>query len=747
MADQPPEPVVELTGDDEELEPLVPDDTACGEAELDLAFDEFGELIESRDVVVRPEIGPIQPQLPELTLLRPCSLKTLNGSWLLQLTPQLPFASPFQEIRGPMRIEAGGGVLRISGDVYLRKLVAAVGSIEPASPVHHTLLIRRNWYPAFPQSQYRWYFRSRGVTYSQGVLSFPFERRLWDVPTQQFTGVDNGSMRLTCRASLVRPSWAPQPTIQMKGTATIGGRKFDVTATKTSPFHRGCRVEVDAMTGRQWPATAPACGGQSNVSFTGVYRAAGMDFVATVNELNVPSDPVLTTAEMHALLATHQTAVTAGDPSWRLWLLVGSADQQGNFGIMFDQVAPHRQGAVGFADPTLPVNPKIEAAAQGQALNDVPLAFLRTLIHEAGHAFNLFHPKHDIHAVPVGTTIMNQTGDVISFATAANPYPCTATMAFDDHNRTSLIHSPDPQVKPGWKEFGWGHSSTFAGVGEPTDAAGLQAAEVDEPGLEVELVLPEQVQRGEFVVATVTVTNSGDEPRQVSAALNLAEGDLWLSVVTPAGERLDVRDVVLACGPSRIVELAPGDYIAGQIELLYTSTGVTFDQPGKYSLHAEYDTGDPAGEMIRSNTVEVVVRPATSEDEMLVERLSTSDDVGLAFALGDYGAAPEAFEKLDTLMREFGTSATGAASAMVIANSAARPHRDLRTDEESRSPDDQLVQEALEIAVSAGPPEEVARLAAAVVSPLEPEAPLLELVAEQVSGSEEAQRILEDHRK
>src|SRR5215210_3961264 len=151
MADRPPEPVVELPGDDEEFEPLVPDDTACGEAEVDLAFDEFGELMDSRQADGRPEIGPIRPPLPEIPLVRPCSLTTLNGSWLLQLTPQHPFAGPFQEIRGPMRIEAGGGVLRISGDVYVRRIVGGVGTIEPASSVHHKLLIRRNWYPAFPQ--------------------------------------------------------------------------------------------------------------------------------------------------------------------------------------------------------------------------------------------------------------------------------------------------------------------------------------------------------------------------------------------------------------------------------------------------------------------------------------------------------------------------------------------------------------------------------------------------------------------
>jgi len=48
---------------------------------------------------------------------------------------------------------------------------------------------------------------------------------------------------------------------------------------------------------------------------------------------------------------------------------------------------------------------------------------------------------------------MNQTGDVMGFATSTNPYPGNATFAFSQHDRTSLIHSPDPQVRPGWKGY------------------------------------------------------------------------------------------------------------------------------------------------------------------------------------------------------------------------------------------------------------------------------------------------------
>jgi hypothetical protein len=741
MADQPPAVVVELAADEEEQEPLVPDDPGCGADELDLEFDEFGDRVEAPTA---PEGAPLA--------FRPCSLRSLNGSWYVELTPDPPLIFPRTHVRGVMRIEASAARLRISGDIYARRLIGGVLGGPPVNPIGRGALIKRNWYPSFPHGQYRWYFRSQGVSYSGGVLSFRFERRLWDQATQEFAGADTGRMRLTCRATLVKPPWAPQRTLRMTGRATIGGTQFIVTATKTSPLYRGCRVEVDVMANRQWPATALGCGGSPTFTFTNVYRAAGMDFVGTVNEINVPDDPVLTTAELHTLLATHQTAAAPGDESWRLWLLVGSRDQLGNFGVMFDQIAPHRQGAVGFADPTLPNNPVIEASARGQALDDVPLAFLRTLIHEAGHAFNLFHPKHDIHAPPVGTEIMNQTGDVIGFSTAANPYPCTATMGFDDHSGTSLIHSPDPQVKPGWKEFGWGHSATFAGVGEPTDEAGLQAAELDADGLRLELDLPEQVQRGEFVIATVSLVNTSDEPRTVNAALNLAEGDLWISLLNPAGERVDIRDVVLACGPPRMVELGPGERRTSQIELLYTSGGVTFDQPGSYTLHAEFDAGEVPGQILRSEAAQVVVRPASSEPELELERLTTDHDVGLAFALGDYGAAPDAREKLETVMDRFSDSDTGAASALVIANSEAREHRDVRAGEVGRQADDGAARRALDVALEDRDAETVARLAAAVVSPVEPEAPVLAMVRERITaedayGEEDASRatkILDD---
>ena len=135
----------------------------------------------------------------------------------------------------------------------------------------------------------------------------------------------------------------------------------------------------------------------------------------------------------------------------------------------------------------------------------MPEAFLRTLVHEAGHAFNLFHPKHDVHAVPVGTTIMNQTGDVMGFADDGEPYPGNITFAFDDHNR----HLAHPFAGPAG---GPGLETVRLGPWQPVERhrrAGRRGRVPSRRGRgrgrsTLELALPRIVFRGQFVAAQFT---------------------------------------------------------------------------------------------------------------------------------------------------------------------------------------------------------------------------------------------------
>ena len=126
----------------------------------------------------------------------------------------------------------------------------------------------------------------------------------------------------------------------------------------------------------------------------------------------------------------------------------------------------------------------------------------------------------------IGTEIMNQTGDVIGFATTTNQYPNNASF-FSSPDRDSLIHSSTRRSPPGGRTSAGATADLSAGVPTPVDASGLVAAD-DAEGLDLALTMPGQVFVG-YVTATVRLTNTGDAPRDVTTRLNLAEGDLGCS--------------------------------------------------------------------------------------------------------------------------------------------------------------------------------------------------------------------------
>lgn len=667
----------------------------------------------------------------------PLPVRELNGSWYLQLTPRGPHT--LIEIRGPMRIEVSLPKLRISGDVYVRKPVGP-GPVEVLAPItHQPLLFGTNWYPQLPPAEYSWYFRSLGVSYNAGVLVFKFQRRLWNRTTQEFisqqaNGIDEGSMELEAHAGeLFTHPMLPAPTIRIHGTAQVGGETYDAVATRSSAFHRGCAVEVDVMKNRSFPLSASTVTGAA-VDFAKVYATAGMECAVSLDQTNLPEDADLTTIELQTAFATNRRP-PAG-PVWRLWLLVGSA-QGSLFGLMFDDFEPFREGTAGFFDPKFSASPLVHPSAHNKKLGEVPAAFLRTLVHEAGHAFNLFHPKHDVHQVSIGTSIMNQTGDVMGFATPQHQYPGNIAFSFDDHNRTSLIHSPDPQVAPGWKRFGWGHGSLSNGISEPVDAAGFLRHDSTPSNVTLELRLPEIVFRGAFVMAQFTVTNRGTSARSVTSGINLSQGDLRILLKPPAEELSDVRDVIVACGDRSLLTLQPGESVTSSAQVFYTNVGFTFRQTGRYYVSAELDLGDGTGAVARSTVTPVLVRAPQTKQEEEIARLALKANVGRAFAFGDCGTDEDARAALERLATAHGASETGAAAALTLANAEGRDLRDIYSGRTLRSANMAGARSRVRAAAAAAPGEATAlvRMAAAIAAPTEADAPILDLAADYLKSS------------
>ncbi|UPM45141.1 hypothetical protein [Halocatena salina] len=76
--------------------------------------------------------------------------------------------------------------------------------------------------------------------------------------------------------------------------------------------------------------------------------------------------------------------------------------------------------------------------------------------------------------------------------------------------------------------------------------------------------VPSSVTRGEFVVPTVRVHNTGSNPMTVSSRLNLFEGDLTVWRTSPDGKRTPLRGVFLVDSLLRQVEL-PRDIVSNPV--------------------------------------------------------------------------------------------------------------------------------------------------------------------------------------
>ena len=735
---------VKIHSDQEESRPLVPDYGNCRKDE-EYVYDENGSLTRTLPISPDGSQSPIDsrpceserrnPKIKPPLGFRPrsCSLATLDGSWYLQLTPDVETASRPAKIHGAMRIEARNReYLRISADIYTEEYKSKGG--RPQKPIpENPLTIRRNWYPQFPKKKYSWYVRSQGIRFVPGSLSFKAERHIWDHRADDFSGTETGSVTLHCRQfSFKRPS-LPQPTVRMKGTATFSGTKYNVVATKTSPYYRGCLIETDVMKNRQWTGTAQATGG-GNLDFSGVYRDAGLEFRSVIDEIDIPEDADLTLTELHQMLASHRSISSLGPHSWRLWLVIGSQlGNSGTLGIMFDDINPFREGTAAFYDPRFSNSNIIDPLAQGQRIGDVPLAILRTALHEVGHAFNLFHPKHDVHSVSIGTSIMNQTGDVMGFASQSNPYPNNATFAFNEHNRTSLIHSPDPQIRPGWKQFGYSHGGSGNAPGEPSDLT----FDRDTPtsnDVNLEVSLPRETYPGELVIADVYVENTGDETHNVTASLNLKEDYLSFFITSPNGDKTELRDVVLICCDRRTVDLDSGDRLTGHIQLLYTNREHVFDRPGRYTVEAELDLGD---RVARSEPTDVLVRSPISEDELELSTQGLDRDVGRSIALGILPLdTPTAEENLTRLAEDFTETDIGTAAALVMSKVNSKDVYDYRAETTARAADDDNSEMYLDLALEGYDATSVMRIATAVIPSGEEDASILDNLLDRFDENE-----------
>jgi hypothetical protein len=104
------------------------------------------------------------------------------------------------------------------------------------------------------------------------------------------------------------------------------------------------------------------------------------------------------------------------------------------------------------------------------------------------------------------------------------------------------------------------------------------------------------------------------------------------------------------------------------------------------------------------------------------------DGVARSLALGDFGFNAETRRKLEVLAEKYGNTTSGAAAALVLANSLSRPLKNLRTGKIARKAEPERGRRAMSIAAKGRTAAHLAELAVAVVSPADSKAPILQQV-------------------
>lgn len=408
-------------------------------------------------------------------------------------------------------------------------------------------------------------------------------------------------------------------------------------------------------------------------------QVSGAPDVIPISEAGAGAAPTWSDSELHNAMVNH-FSLFADVPQWRVWLLVATSHDGGARGIMFDYTDAHqRQGCAVFYDAIKGT----DAASQR--------AQLRTYVHELGHAFNLLHSWQKNLADPPQPLGPNGgLGDLswMNYTWRYQPPPpapggdaaywASFPFGFTDNELVHLRHGFYRDVIMGDNPFGKGAADI--------DPDLFDQPIVDNSGLALELRSKGTFEYGEPVVVELKLSTTDLRGRETHGYLHPNDDFVTVAIRQPSGRVVRYRPLMLRCADeTRTVQLdggRPAVYESAYIG--YGRDGFYFEQPGRYTLRAEYVAAD--GSRIVSPIAELRVRrPATREDAEIGELLLGDEQGQLLALLGsDANALRSGNEALDVLLDEHGGHPLAVYARLVKGMNAQRDFKDLTAERQLR---------------------------------------------------------------
>lgn len=557
----------------------------------------------------------------------PIQLRSLRaGCYLINYTPKTPLLTSFD---GTIRVEAHSAGRTASGDLYQRPVIFLPTPVPqpPAplpAPTPNPILLPApnpaNGIPILPRTRYRYYLRITQLleNFTTGnSFTLGFEMYKFTSPNSW----SNAGAFTALMQWVAAPAGFPSAGDYLEGdvknaAGQVVGR---FTMGWVSKYFRKATVEIDRVS----VSEAPLNNGLG-LDWKGVFDQVGWDVNLVVSNANVvePSGQGWSDAEMHAAMLARRDASNL-DTEWRYHILAVRLLDSTPRGIMYDVGATDsnnvpREG-VGISSHWVIPNSAPWGTVKGLRFGTAAAPYFRTVIHEIGHAFGLFHNTVD-------NGFMNTTDVIAASCPATFPSCVTWNYAADDLKR--LRHYSDMFVRPGATTFGT--ASTATPPITPTDL------DVQMPGVILNVsALLESLPIGAPVRVNLELKNTGDAPAVVPRTISMKSGFVTGKVIDPSGTVRDFAPIIRCVEESQLGVLPPGGTVEDSLTLLRGGQGALFPMPGAYRIQVlvSWEMGGTEAAVLGETALMVTGAQDAGHAEAALKVLSTPDAV-LTLALG-----------------------------------------------------------------------------------------------------------------
>lgn len=460
--------------------------------------------------------------------------------------------------------------------------------------------------------------------------------------------------------------------------------------TRNSAYFREVEVEIDREDGAVDPEpydthihpVRPPDFPRYRLNMEAVYHRAGIKITRAAGETSVidsteaGGDVRWTENELHDSMELHWSAF-ANRAQWKMWIFLaelGKLDRWGNDtlgGMMFDghidepggvdrqgtaifTLCPHFHTAGG---DYCQANPPAAEAAQRELFFD--------LVHESGHAFNLYHSFSKTFD-PGGVGIPHFPWDAPPWMPVTDRvqalswinYPDAATadaspespndsaqwfyerfeFRFDEYDNLFLRHAPERYVVMGGEEWGDNHGRVLRSSLDPR----------------LELVVRSRkniFELGEPINVEVRLKNVSDEPIIVRNGLDLPKGLLQLAITDSLGVRRPFIPFLRYRSQLMQHKLKPGEAIYQSLSLVLGLCGSPFKVPGPYRIEASYHN---IGGGTAAAIMQLYVRPPVNFDDLPAIHELFNARVGRVLYLGGSRVMEDVNDKLEWVAGKLG---------------------------------------------------------------------------------------------